>query len=115
MFARPRAFVRRTNVDLDLGPLRFRIVERLLWRRAACAFHTRASGLPDFAFGRRVVELRAQTQPRDQIDTGRAAHQVKQVKHGKAAVISLILGLDIGADFSPILTVIGKCDLRTTL
>ena len=54
--------------DLDLRPLRFRIVEYLLWRRATRAFHSRAACLPGIAFGGRVVKLRVQTQTRDQRD-----------------------------------------------
>src|SRR5262249_36100711 len=52
-------------IDLDLRPLSFRIVEHLLWRRAARAFHTRASSLPSFSFGGWVVQLGVQSQPRD--------------------------------------------------
>jgi hypothetical protein len=52
-------------IDLDLRPLRFRIVEYVLWRRAARAFHTWASILPGFSFWRRVVKLGVQTQSRE--------------------------------------------------
>ncbi|HEY8459337.1 MAG TPA: hypothetical protein VIM99_03100, partial [Blastocatellia bacterium] len=44
--------------DLDLRPLRFRIVEYLLWRRAPRPFDPWSSGLSLLAFGRRVVVSR---------------------------------------------------------
>src|SRR5215813_508481 len=73
-------------IDLKLRPLRFRIVQYLLRRRAARAFHTWASILPGFSFGRRVVKLGVQTQPRDQIDSWRAADKIKQIQDGETAI-----------------------------
>src|SRR5262245_4081972 len=73
-------------IDLNLRPLRFRVVEHLLWRRAARAFYTWAACLPGFAFGRRVVKLRVQPQTRDQIDPWCATDKVKQIEHGEATI-----------------------------
>src|SRR5215475_3924841 len=73
-------------IDLDLRPLRFRIVEYLLWRRAARAFHSWASSLPGFSFWRRVVKLGVESQPRDHIDSWRAADKIKQIQDGETAV-----------------------------
>src|SRR5262245_38122280 len=72
--------------DLDLRPLRFRVVEHLLWRRAARPFDPRSSGLSLPAFGRRIVKLRIQAQTRDQIEPRRATDKVKQIQHGEAAI-----------------------------
>src|SRR5215475_6004131 len=73
-------------IDLYLRPLRFRIVEYLLWRRAARAFHSWASCLPGFSFRGRVVKLGVESQPRDQIDSWRAADKIKQIQNGETAV-----------------------------
>src|SRR5262245_26989108 len=73
-------------INLDLCPLRPWIIERLLWRRAARAFHTRASSLPGFSFRRRVVKLGIESQPRDHIDSWRAADKIEQIQNGETAV-----------------------------
>src|SRR5215475_96888 len=73
-------------IDLDLRPLRFRIVEYLLWRRAARASHSWPSSLPGFSFWRRVVKLGVESQPRDHIDSWRAADKIKQIQDGETAV-----------------------------
>src|SRR5262249_34631908 len=70
----------------DLRPLRSRIIEYLLWRRATRAFHAWADHLPGFSFGGRVVELGVKSQPRDQIDSWRAADKIKQIQNGETAV-----------------------------
>src|SRR5262249_50303970 len=72
--------------DLDLRPLRFRVVEHLLWRRAARPFDPWSSGLSLPAFGGRIVKLRIQTQTRDQIEPRRATDKVKQIQYGEAAI-----------------------------
>ena len=73
-------------IDLDLRPLRFRIVEYLLWRRAARAFHSWASSLPGFSFGGWVVKLGVESQPSDQIYSWSAADKIKQIQNGETAV-----------------------------
>src|SRR5215510_3115826 len=73
-------------IDLDPLPLRFRIVEDLLWRRAARAFHAWASSLPGFSFGSRVVKLGVESQSRDHIYSWSAADKIKQIQYGETAV-----------------------------
>jgi hypothetical protein len=72
-------------IALNLRPLRFRVIEYLLWIRAASAFHKWASVLPRFSFGRRVAKLGVQAQHPYKIDSGLAADQIKQIQDGKAA------------------------------
>jgi hypothetical protein len=73
-------------IDLDLRSFRFRIVELLLWRRAARAFHAWASGFSGFSFGGWVVKLSIKSQPCDQIDSWRIADRIKQIQNGETAV-----------------------------
>src|SRR5262245_3305099 len=73
-------------INLDLRPLRSRIIEHLLWRRATRAFHAWATHLPSFSFGGRVAELGVQSQPRYQIYSWRAADKIKQIQNGETAV-----------------------------
>jgi hypothetical protein len=73
-------------IDLDLRPLRFRIVEYLLGRRSARAFHSWASSLPGFSFWRRVVKLGVESQPHDHIYSWRAADKIKQIQDSETAI-----------------------------
>src|ERR1051326_1694243 len=73
-------------INLNLSPPRPAMIEHLLRSRAACSFDARSPNLSYLAFGRWIVKLCIQTQPRDQINARRAAHQVKQIEHSKTAI-----------------------------
>lgn len=73
-------------VDLDPRPAGVGIFEHLLWRWSPCALEARTTGMTGPSFRRRAIQLRIQTQFRDQIDSRPTARQIEQIEHNKSAV-----------------------------
>src|SRR5262245_38464708 len=73
-------------LNLDFRPPRLRIIQALLWRRAASAFDSRPPILPRFAFRSRIPQLRIHSQSCNQAGLRREADTTKQIQRSKTAI-----------------------------
>src|SRR5262249_16613582 len=73
-------------LNLNFRPPRLRIIQTLLWRRAASAFDPWPSILSRVSFRSRIPQLSVHSQSRNQAGLGRATDTAEQIQHCKTAV-----------------------------